>query len=110
MFGAPKTEKSRRTVWLPELATEALERHQVDQDARRRDAVVWKDYGLVFCHAAGQSAGRPLWRSQIRSAWLALLEKAHLPPTRVHDLRHTAATLLLNQGVPVKVASEMLGH
>ena len=39
-----------------------------------------------------------------------LLEKAGLPRIRLHDLRHTAATLLLLQGVHVKVVSEMLGH
>ncbi|HEX5157252.1 MAG TPA: site-specific integrase [Ktedonobacterales bacterium] len=41
---------------------------------------------------------------------LALLQRAGLPRIRPHDLRHTAATLLLARGVPVKVVSEMLGH
>ena len=38
------------------------------------------------------------------------MEKAGLPKIRFHDLRHTAATLLMSQGMPIKVASEMLGH
>jgi len=42
--------------------------------------------------------------------WTRLLRKGNLPHMRVHDLRHTAASLLLAEGVPVKVASEMLGH
>ncbi|HXH20539.1 MAG TPA: site-specific integrase [Dehalococcoidia bacterium] len=54
--------------------------------------------------------GLPLWRSQVRRAWLRLLEKAGLPHLRIHDLRHSAASLLLAEGVPVKVVSEMLGH
>jgi integrase len=44
-------------------------------------------------------------------SWKQLLECAHLPSgTRIHDLRHSAATLLLSKGVPIKVLSEMLGH
>jgi len=42
--------------------------------------------------------------------WRALVRKAGLPYIRFHDLRHTAATLLLGRGVPVKVVSELLGH
>jgi integrase len=107
VFGEPKTQHSRRTVRMPQMATAALERHQADQDARRRLAGdAWEENGLVFT----SDVGRPLWRSQIRKHWLALLEKAGLPPMRVHDLRHSAASLLLAEGVPVKVASEMLGH
>ena len=44
-------------------------------------------------------------------SWKQLLERAHLPSgTRIHDLRHSEATLLLSKGVPIKVVSEMLGH
>ena len=40
-----------------------------------------------------------------------MLERAHLPcETRIYDLRHSAATLLLAKGVPIKIVSEMLGH
>ncbi|HLF07940.1 MAG TPA: site-specific integrase [Dehalococcoidia bacterium] len=107
VFGEPKTQHSRRTVWLSEMAFEALEAHQDRQEAQRKLAgPVWKEHGLVFTN----DAGGPLWRSQIRKHWLDLLKAAKLPHLRVHDLRHTAATLLLAEGVPVKVASEMLGH
>jgi integrase len=51
------------------------------------------------------SGARRFWR-----AFKDLLAKSELPDMRVHDLRHTAATLLLAEGVPVKVASELLGH
>ena len=54
--------------------------------------------------------GQPLWRSHIRKAWIEILKRAGLPSMRVHDLRHTAASLLLADGVPVKVVSEALGH
>jgi integrase len=44
-------------------------------------------------------------------SWMQLLERAHLPSgTRIHDLRHSVATLLLSKGMPIKVVSEKLGH
>ena len=49
-------------------------------------------------------------RSLVRRSFLPLLEAAGLPRMRFHDLRHTAATLLLGQGVHPKVVAEMLGH
>lgn len=107
VFGEPKTQHSRRTVWLSALAADALERHREAQ-ARLRTAAgdAWTEHGLVFTNARGL----PLWRSQVRHELRRLLEKAQLPPMRVHDLRHSAATLLLEQGTPIKVVSELLGH
>ena len=55
--------------------------------------------------------GTPLEPGNVlRRSYRPLLERAGLPPVRFHDLRHTAATLLLRQGVHPKIASEMLGH
>ena len=67
----------------------------------------WDDQDLLFPNAGG----RPLdVRSLVRRSFLPLLEAAGLPRIRFHDLRHTAATLLLGQGVHPKVVAEMLGH
>jgi integrase len=55
--------------------------------------------------------GKPMDAGNLRHRSLRpLLEKAGLPRHRFHDLRHTAATLLLGQGVHAKIVSEMLGH
>ena len=55
--------------------------------------------------------GGPIRKSNLtRRAFLPLLKKAGLPRIRFHDLRHTAATLLLQQGVNAKIVQEMLGH
>ena len=54
--------------------------------------------------------GRPVDASNLRRSFTNLLPKAGLPRIRFHDLRHTAATLLLSGGVHPKIASEMLGH
>lgn len=62
--------------------------------------------GLVFC----QVNGKPLDPRRDYSEWLELLDAAGITRHRVHDARHTAATLLLEMGIDVKVVSEMLGH
>ncbi|HEY7431911.1 MAG TPA: tyrosine-type recombinase/integrase [Streptosporangiaceae bacterium] len=100
VFKAPKTPKSRRTVALAPVAAERLRRHRAGQPVRGRDA-------LVFTGPRGQ-----LVSSQADGAdWKALLADLGLPPAwRVHDLRHAAATALLQMGVDVRVVQEILGH
>jgi integrase len=91
----PKTDSSRRTIKLSRLATEALRQHP-------------QQCGWVFPTSRGTTINVNSLRHR---SWKQLLERAHLPSgTRRHDLRHSAATLLLCKGVPIKVVSEMLGH
>lgn len=107
-IGEPKTSRSRRLVVLPEVAAAALKRHRVAQsEAKLRAANLWRENGLVFT----TSVGTPLEPGNVlRRSYRPLLDRAALPEVRFHDLRHTAATLLLGQGVHPKIASEMLGH
>jgi len=60
----------------------------------------------VFANAFG----RPITPSNVYRAFQRFLKRAGLPLVRVHDLRHPAATLLLEQGVHSNIVSEMLGH
>lgn len=108
VFGEPKTQHSKRTVYLSEVAVEALEAHCAQQDFQRcRVGSAWEDFGLVFTRELGQ----PLTRGYIRNrSFKKLLTKAALPDMRFHDLRHSAASLLLAEGTPVRLVSEMLGH
>lgn len=107
VFGEPKTQHSRRIVYLSELALEALNTHRRRQeDLRVAAGPAWSEHGLVFTN----ELGRPLWRSRVRHAFLSILQKSGLEQLRFHDLRHSAATLLLAEGTPVKVVSELLGH
>ena len=104
----PKTSKSRRRIALSPRVIDALRRHRAHQAAERlRLGEAWADLDMVFPNAAGE-VYEP--SNFVRRQFLPLLRKAGLPRIRFHDLRHTAATLLLGQGVNVKVVSEMLGH
>ncbi len=108
VFAPPKTKRSRRRIALPATAAEALQRHHKRQaEERLRLGTVWSDNDLVFANPMGE----PLdGISVLRYSFHTLLKRAGLPIVRFHDLRHTAATLLLGRGVNPKVVSEMLGH
>jgi len=103
-----KTARSRRSVALPAIAVAALRRHKALQAEERLAAGPdWEERGLVFSTAVG-SLIEP--GNLLRRSFFPLLEKAGVPHVRFHDLRHTAATLMLSEGVHPKVASEVLGH
>jgi len=104
----PKSARSRRTIPLPALARSALLRQQERQRAAH-EAVgsAWQDRdGLVFTDAVG----RPLRPEGVSYAFQKARAAAGLPAVRFHDLRHSAATLMLAEGVPLAVISEWLGH
>jgi integrase len=107
VFVQPKSRAGRRTVALPGPLRNALRAHRAAQAAERIAAgSAWDDHNLVFC----QENGRPLDPRSDHRAWRALLGEARVRPARLHDARHTAASLLLQQGVPARVAMEVLGH
>lgn len=109
VFSASTSKKNHsRTVWLAERVAVALTAHKERQDAAREHAgEYWNEHGLVFTTATGNPLdGRNLRGRQFPK----LLAKANLQPMRIHDLRHSAASMLLADGVLVKVVSEMLGH
>ena len=66
----------------------------------------WLETGLVFTTPAGAA----LDDSKVRKEFYKLLERAELPRMRLHDLRHTCATLLIAQGVHPRIVMETLGH
>jgi integrase len=106
-FTDPKTAHSRRRVSLTDVAMAALRRHRAAQIVDRIAAgSEWVDHDVVFA----THAGRPLHASFVLVKFGALCVRAGAPQIRFHDLRHTAATLLLGRGVHPKIVSEMLGH
>ena len=103
----PKSARSRRTVALPEVLVSALRSHRVRQlEERLAAGARWRESGFVF--ATG--IGTPFEPSSLTKAFKALLVKAGVPDIRFHDLRHTAATFLLAQGVDARTIMETLGH
>lgn len=107
-FSKPKTSKSRRAIVLPTLAKNALQHHKANQNKQRLlMGEEWYDHNLIF----PTLKGTPVRQSNlIRRSFHPLLKKAGLPRIRFHDLRHTAATLLFQQGVHPKLVQELLGH
>ena len=104
----PKTDRSRRNITLTTLAVEALRHHRVKQNEQRLAiGAAWQNRDLVFCNAAGAPLDA---RNILRSNFHPLLARAGLPKIRLHDLRHTAATLLLSAGTHPKKVQDLLGH
>lgn len=90
---------------LPKFVVEALKRHQVTQDALR-ELDAWEEKGLVFTTGTGNAL---LPRNLVRH-FKAKIAAAGVPNIRFHDMRHTAASLLLEQNTHPKVVQELLGH
>jgi len=106
-FEEPKTRSGRRTIKLGESVLQVLREHKVNQDLHRVIAGDrWQEFDLIF----PSSIGTPVDRSNLRADFNRVLDEAGLPRIRFHDLRHTAASILLNEGVPVIVVSKRLGH
>jgi integrase len=102
-----KSDKSRRTIALPPQLVAALKAHRAAQLHERMTAgPAWHDGDFVWC----QSNGRPIGNHADWDEWRTLLKAAGIRQVRVHDARHTAATLLLAQGVDQRVVMEILGH
>lgn len=107
IFAPPKTKRSRRLIRLAPAVVAAL-RAQRKRLAEERLALgaAWHDYDLVF----PDPLGRPRARWNVYHRFQTDLKRAGLPRMRVHDLRHTCATILLAGRVNPKVVSELLGH
>lgn len=107
VFSEPKTALGRRKVILGRTEIELLHDHKKQQEIERRFAgEKWHEDDLIF----SSSIGTPWDPRNLVKLFKQLLRKAKLPNIRFHDLRHTAATLMLLQGIHPKVVQERLGH
>ena len=104
---APKTAGSRRSVALGPEMVRLLREHRARQNEERlRLGELWTDNGLVFPSERGTYAEK----HTVHRVFTRLCAQAEVPRIRIHDLRHTTATLLLAQGITLKAVSERLGH
>jgi len=108
VYRTPKTAKSRRLVDLPPSAALVLRQHRDQQEALRADLATGPVQGhdLVFTTLEGG----PVLPDTFTHAWIKTARRAGFPHIRLHDARHSHATLLLKQGVHPKVVQERLGH
>jgi integrase len=104
-FSLPKTQAGRRMIQLGPETLRQLEEHRKRQDLERSRGE-WKENDLVF----PSLIGNPTDQRALHKFFKRLLRKANLPEIRFHDLRHTAATLMLLNGIPLIVVSRRLGH
>jgi len=107
VFTQPKSAKSRRTIALSPSSVLTLTEHKEKQEGiRAMLGTPLKDDDLVFSTVEG----KPLRPNTISRAWVMLAARAGVKVIRLHDARHTHASLMLKQGVHPKIVQERLGH
>jgi integrase len=107
-FKEPKTQKSRRLIALTPANAVILREHRSKQEKQRLSLGLptISDNDLVFSHHDGS----PLRPDSITHIWKKLIKRCGLKDIRLHDARHTHASLLLKQGIHPKIVQERLGH
>ncbi len=102
----PKSHNARVIDLDPETVEQLRAHRWRQQDERNQWRDDYEDHDLVAC----KENGEPIHPHTFSQSFERLVKNAGLRPIRLHDLRHTHASLALKVGVPVKVVSERLGH
>ncbi len=103
----PKTKRGRRQIALDATTVLALREHRRQQlEERLARGPAWQDTGYVFT----REDGSPIHPDRLTKMFGQHVKRSGLPRIRLHDLRHTHATLALQAGLHPKVVSERLGH
>lgn len=103
----PKSDAGERTIALDAGTVAALRTRRTQQRAER---LAWGDAWIASGKVFTREDGEPLHPQNVTTGFHRLTAKAELPPIRLHDLRHGAASLMLAAGIPMKVVQETLGH
>lgn len=106
--GDTKTEKSRRTLELPQQAIKALREHHKNQSAERLKAgKAWQENNLVFC----SPVGTPLDAANVRRAFRLITKKAKIGEDWTpRELRHSFVSIMSDNGVPLENIADLCGH
>ncbi|MCL6634894.1 MAG: site-specific integrase [Peptococcaceae bacterium] len=103
----PKNETSARVISLPAFLVDMLRQHKKGQvETRLKVGDMWQGSDRIFT----TWDGRPMHPDTVSSWFPKFLKRHDLPPLPFHGLRHTAATMMINAGVPAKVVSGHFGH
>jgi integrase len=105
-FGNPKTDSSRATLRLPQAAVDALRRHRIEQAGERLASPVWIHDSLIFT----TPAGTPVDPDNFWKQFSTIRRAAGLGHRNPHQLRHSASTILLGEGIPLHEVSDILRH
>jgi integrase len=109
LFGPLKTSSAYRTIYLGDQTIEKLHAHfnaQAIERTRAEKDNKWTDYDVIF----PSLIGTPMRQVNLYNNFKRIIRQLGLPDIRFHDLRHTAASIMLNHNVPVDVVSKRLGH
>jgi integrase len=107
VMAEPKTSKGRRSLTLAPEVLDTLRAHRARQASERLSwGADYTDSGLVIT----TDDGRPMHPETLSGLFVRQAKRAGLPQIRLHDLRHSVASILLARGVHPKVVSELLGH
>ena len=107
VFEEPKTRSGIRKIKIQQNSIQELHNQQKREDIlKKRAGDRWEENDLVF----STRKGTPIVSSNLRRNFNLMLGRAELLQIRFHDLRHTAATMMINHGVPITVVSQILGH
>jgi integrase len=107
VFMPPKTSAGRRTIQLGEEILQSLRSHYAQQQIAKAVAGErWVDLDLVFPSRTGMARCSELLLQEFKT----LLGNAGVKQVRFHDLRHTFASIALNNGIPPLIVSKVLGH
>ena len=105
--GDTKTPKSRRTLSLPQRAATALRAHEKRQSTERETAGDhWQEHGLVFC----REDGTPYTKDALNWQFGKITRRAGIGHRHAHESRHTAVSIMSNNGVPTQDISDAMGH
>lgn len=109
IFRQPKTKNSIRTISLSLSVTEQLKQYKLLKNKEKlRLGDKWDGHERFLLFSTWD--GKPMYPTSITSWWRKKIREIGLPHITFHELRHTSATLLINQGVHMKTISARLGH
>lgn len=107
VFQSPKTKRGIRTVQVTEgMMVQLRAQMQQNETMRRLARKRWQEHGLIF----PSLVGTPLGGTATSNRFLALVRSSGLPRIRLHDCRHTAASIMLSHGIPPVIVAGILGH